>query len=332
MSFQVTFFTRKNCSLCDKAEADLRALRAEIPHKLSVVDIDTDPDLQAAYGTRIPVIKAGPYTIEAPMDIKSLRWKLMAARDSAAQHAEDGGKRHQRKLKRRQNLSRSEGCSYWISKRYLLLLNLFMLLYVGLPFAAPALEKAGLPGAAKPIYTIYSGLCHQLGYRSFYLYGEQAFYPRALAGMEGLDTFGESTGIDEEDMWAARYHIGDEKVGYKIALCQRDVAIYSAMFIFGVLYALTGRRLKPLPLYLWVAIGIVPIGLDGFSQLIGMIPWLPWVYVRESVPLLRVITGVLFGFTTAWFGYPLIEEAMNETRLLVATKMARIAGQKEKSE
>jgi len=62
-------------------------------------------------------------------------------------------------------------------------------------------------------------------------------------------------------------------------------------------------------------IGMGPIGLDGFSQLFSQFNW-PWLAsilpYRESTPFLRVLTGGLFGFGTAWFAYPYIEESMNE--------------------
>jgi uncharacterized membrane protein len=72
-------------------------------------------------------------------------------------------------------------------------------------------------------------------------------------------------------------------------------------------------------------VGLGPIGLDGFSQLLSQIPntflqsILPY---RESIPLLRALTGFLFGITTAWFMFPLIEESMADTRRLLAKKFA----------
>jgi uncharacterized membrane protein len=108
------------------------------------------------------------------------------------------------------------------------------------------------------------------------------------------------------------------------------MAIYGAMLLFGILFAVTGRKWKPLPIWLWFLFGIFPIGFDGVSQLIGQ--WislgafdflesaLGWWPIRESTPLLRTLTGFLFGFTTAWFGFPLIEEAMADTRRLMKTK------------
>jgi hypothetical protein len=38
---------------------------------------------------------------------------------------------------------------------------------------------------------------------------------------------------------------------------------------------------------------------------------------------LRVLTGFLFGFTTAWFGYPIVEESMREMRNMYETKRKR---------
>jgi hypothetical protein len=36
-----------------------------------------------------------------------------------------------------------------------------------------------------------------------------------------------------------------------------------------------------------------------------------------------VLTGFLFGFTTAWFGFPLVEETMSDSRQIMATKKIR---------
>ena len=98
-----------------------------------------------------------------------------------------------------------------------------------------------------------------------------------------------------------------------------------SILFFGLLYALTGRRIPALPWYLWILIGIVPIGLDGVSQLLSQPPFnfLPF---RESTPLLRSLTGFLFGFTTAWFGYPMVEEGMRDTRQVMAKKLMRVRG------
>jgi uncharacterized membrane protein len=101
------------------------------------------------------------------------------------------------------------------------------------------------------------------------------------------------------------------------------VAIYGSILLFGLLYSLSGRRLPSLPWYLWILIGIVPIAVDGLSQLLSQPPFNFFPY-RESTPSFRVLTGALFGFATAWFGYPIVEQTMQETRQLMANKHRRL--------
>ena len=120
-------------------------------------------------------------------------------------------------------------------------------------------------------------------------------------------------------MLAARAFIGNAQLGYKVALCERDVAIYGGILIFGLVFSLLRKRLKAIHWLVWILIGIVPIGIDGFSQLISQPP-LSLIPFRESTPFLRVLTGLLFGLITAWFGYPYVEESMVENRKYLVGK------------
>jgi uncharacterized membrane protein len=334
MTFQVVLYTRKNCKLCDQAREDLAILQKDIPHELIEVDVDRDPDLKAIYGERIPVIQSGPFTLEAPFDQLKLRMTLGAARDNQNQRLTYEGEAYERKLQNRQTMSSGDKISYFMSKHYLLILNIFLLLYAGLPWFAPVLVNAGFPQLARPIYSFYSVTCHQLAFRSWFLFGDQPAYPREAAEIEGWFTYGEVTGNHEENLWEARNYNGglDEHghaVGYKVPFCQRDVAIWGAMLLFGLLFAISGRKIPPLPMVIWFLVGILPIGLDGGTQLLSQIEWFSWIPYRESTPLLRTLTGALFGFTTAWFGFPVIEEAMEETRQILAAKRARIASKND---
>ncbi len=320
----VTLFTRKDCHLCQQAKADLQTLQAEIPHQLVEIDIESEESLLRSYLLEIPVVEAGPYRLKAPFGLPELKMTLGAARDRRGHLEQLSDPEYRRRASNAQAMSQTDRFSLWISRNYILLIFALFFLYVGLPVLAPVLMKANLQLPAKVIYTVYSPLCHQLGFRSIYLFGPQYFYPRAAAGVSDLVSFGQATGISEDDLWAARQYLGSEEVGYKTALCARDVAIYAAIVVFIVLYALTGRRLKPLHWMLWLLIGIGPIGLDGFSQLFSQIgiPGLSdLIPYRESTPFLRVATGALFGFTTAWFGLPYVEESMQETRQLLVKKV-----------
>lgn len=347
----VTLYTQKDCRLCAQTRADLEALQAGYPHVLVEVDIESEPALQRAYGSEIPVVEVGPYRLKSPFTRRELAMTLGAAGHRRDQLERPDSLNYRARMQRgrwasprapSRAVSGADRAFYWFSRRYLAVVNLILLLYVGLPFIAPLLMKAGEAGsspavrqvaasAASLIYLGYSPLCHQLGFRSFYLFGEQAFYPLAEAGLTGVVDFERASGITGlRDPYSparleARSFKGNESMGYKVALCERDVAIYASLLLFGLLFALTGRRLRSIHWMVWLVLGLGPIGLDGFSQLFSQFEWpllagvLPY---RESTPWLRMLTGALFGFFTAWFGFPSIEESMQETRRLFVKKFS----------
>src|SRR5215467_2409493 len=74
--------------------------------------------------------------------------------------------------------------------------------------------------------------------------------------------------------------------GYQTCLCSRCLAIYSSILLAGVALALVRNRrlIRAIPWYLW-GLAMVPMALDGFTQLFGL---------RESNLLLRLFTGSLF--------------------------------------
>lgn len=290
----------------------LAALQDELPHELVHIDVSRDVALRAQYANQpLPVLEIGPYRLEPPFQEVDLKVALGAARDSAsvagAQSAVGWGERLNRGL-------------HYVVRHWLAALSLVVLLYAGMPFVAPTLMKAGASGAARVIYTLYSPFCHQLAFRSWFLFGDQPAYPRQLAGTE-LQSFGAATGIDEGDFLGARAFLGNEQIGYKVALCERDIAIYGGILVAGLIFGLLRDRVRPLPLKFWFLLGIVPIGLDGFSQLISQLDLLP-VAARESTPLLRTLTGALFGMMNVWMAYPHLEATMRETEQTVAAKLA----------
>jgi uncharacterized membrane protein len=326
----VTLYTRAGCELCKKAEEDLNALQELIPHKLAIIDIESEPSLLNKFALEIPVVESGPFILKAPFSRLELQMTLGAAADRRSQLENINDRAFQANTAGTQQINRADRISYWISKHYLAIFNIFLCLYIGLPFLAPVFKKLGANGPAQVIYTMYRPFCHQWAFRSFFIFGEQAYYPHAAANMAGVLTFEKVSGITDSNdptRLQARLFEGNPQLGYKIALCERDVAIWGAMALFGLVYALTGRRLPKLHWALWVLIGLLPIGLDGFSQLLSQLP-LPFIQTilpyRESTPFLRVLTGFLFGITTAWFLFPLIEESMAETRVLFAKKFAII--------
>jgi glutaredoxin len=53
---RVTVYTRADCGLCATAEAEVARICAEVGVGWNAVDVDTDAELRAEYGDRVPVI------------------------------------------------------------------------------------------------------------------------------------------------------------------------------------------------------------------------------------------------------------------------------------
>jgi len=223
-----------------------------------------------------------------------------------------------------------------ISRNWLRIVITILAVFVALPFIAPTLMSAGLEGPGRAIYTLYSPFCHQFGFRSFYLFGDQPVYPREVAQSSwtpyeaytnNLEEFAEFTPQDDFTLpWtlAHKNYFGNDDMGYKVALCERDIFMYIAILTAAVLYyqPYIRQRLRPLPLWIYVIAGVAPIGLDGFSQLLSYPPFEFWD-VRETLPVYRVLTGAIFGFMTAWLGLPYIDISMQETRHDIEEKFRR---------
>jgi uncharacterized membrane protein len=271
------------------------------------------------YGFNVPVIKIGPYKLSAPIDKKDLEISLLAVRHSIEQEELLDKAIKEGTIQIPVTWTKSDRFGHWLSKHYLAIFNILIFIYVGTPFLAPVLMHGGLTAPASIIYRAYSYVCHQFAFRSWFLYGEQMVYPRAEANIPGLITYQQATGLDGKDLLTARAFEGNSQLGYKVALCERDVAIYLGILLFGLMFALFHRRIKSMHWLLWILLGIFPIAIDGMSQLISQLPFhiLPF---RESTPFLRSLTGLLFGLITAWFGYPYVEESMRENRKYLESK------------
>jgi uncharacterized membrane protein len=300
----------------------LEELSSELEFNYQIIDISDSDELTKKYEDSTPFIKIGPYTLSGEVFEPNLRMTILAAQDRDRQLTNVGDNRYEQRIEAGKIITKLDKVSLWLSKSYIWLMIFFLSLYVGLPFLAPYLLKIGAQLPANIIYTIYKPLCHQLAFRSWFIMGEQAFYPRSAAGIEDVLTYEEISNQTVINIREAQKFKGNEFTGFKVALCQRDIAIYASMLIFGLFFVLTGRKIKSIKWYVWVAIALVPIGLDGVSQLPGLANSLPdWLPVRESNPLLRTITGSLFGFFTAWYLFPLIEESMLETRTIITEKI-----------
>jgi uncharacterized membrane protein len=324
----VTLYSKDDCHLCEEAIQDLGDLQEVVPHKLEIINIEGNLDLEKKFGSVIPIIEVGPYRLKAPFTRQEIEITLKAAAEREKSIAEIDKKVAAGAVNLPVKITRTDRFSYWISRHYMFVLNSLVILYVGLPFLAPILMSSGYTRPASVIYRFYGLVCHQLAFRSWFIFGDQPAYPREAAGVDNLLPYNIATGMNEDDELSARQFIGNQSVGYKVALCERDVAIYGGILLFGLIFSVTGRKIKPLPWYLWLMVGIIPIAIDGFSQLLSQPPLNMFPY-RESTPFLRSLTGFLFGFTTAWFGYPIVEESMQDVRRYYGQKIARARKQQE---
>ena len=166
-------------------------------------------------------------------------------------------------------------------RHWLLTLNFALGVFLAGALAAPVLAAVGWQAAADALYAGYHFTCHQWAFRSFFFFGPQPIYSQQALGARGIDPFG---------------FIGNPSLGWKMAFCERDLAIYVGLLIVGLLYARQRNR-QPLG-FLVYGVLILPMAVDGFTQLFG------W---RESTWELRVVTGLLFGLASAWLVLPRLD-------------------------
>ena len=205
----------------------------------------------------------------------------------------------------------------WLARHWLAVFNTCVAVFVALPFLAPVFMETGATGLGRLIYTVYSPTCHQLPERSYFLFGERAVYSVEDLGEAGAIPRG--LGLLEREI--LRFP-GNDEIGYKVAFCERDAAIYGFILLAGLLFAVArrpwaGRPMPKIPLWLY-GLFLLPIALDGFTQLFG------W---RESTWFLRLVTGGLFGFATVWVTYPYVQEAMDDVLKSTPLHGARAGGE-----
>jgi uncharacterized membrane protein len=171
-----------------------------------------------------------------------------------------------------------------IRRHWLAAVNLIVAIFVALPILAPILLALGYDRPANEIYAAYQFVCHQWAFRSFFLFGPELTY--------GSDSLGNLVG--HQEIYA---FVGSPALGYKIAFCERDLAIYLSVLLAGVAFGRLRGRIPELGV-IGYGLLIAPMAVDGFTQLFG------W---RESSPELRVMTGALFGLASVWLIYPRID-------------------------
>jgi len=104
-------------------------------------------------------------------------------------------------------------------------------------------------------------------------------------------------------------------LGNQMAFCERDTALYGAIWLAGLAYGASGRRWRPLS---WWGLGLLalPVVVDGSAQ---------WFFPYESNWYLRVSTGILAGIGAIWFLYPRCEGVFKALGRDAAAQIQRAA-------
>jgi uncharacterized membrane protein len=170
-------------------------------------------------------------------------------------------------------------------RHWLITLNIALGVFLLGAFAAPVLAASGLQPAADWLYAAYHFTCHQWAFRSFFFFGPGTALIAVYDQSQLITLTGDPFGA-----------IGGPELGWKMAFCERDLAIYLGLLAVGLLYA-RRRGMRPAG-FITYAILILPMAIDGFTQLFG------W---RESTWQLRVVTGLLFGLASAWLVLPRLD-------------------------
>jgi uncharacterized membrane protein len=161
----------------------------------------------------------------------------------------------------------------WGLRHWLLLANMLVLLYGGIPWLSPLAYAAGYPLIGRLLFLIYTPFCHQIPAQSFF--------------------------------W----------LGYQVAFCHREAAMYTSLLAGGLLFGALRERLPPAPLWAGGLL-ILPLALDGGSHLLDDLLQAGLRAGDDAIGTpnfwLRIITGVLFAIAVVITIYPRIDRDLRQ--------------------
>ena len=223
------------------------------------------------------------------------------------------------------------------ARHWLIIFNLLIAVWVGLPWLAPVFLHWGWGRSASSVYSFYASQCHQLPERSFFLFGPKPMYSLAEIQAAWQNT---------TDPSVLRQWIGNVDMGWKVAWSDRMVSMYTSLFLASMVYPLVRKRIKPLRLW-GFALLLLPMLVDGGTHAISDMAgigqgfrdtnlWLaaltgnifPLAFYAGDVlgsfnSWMRLITGVLFGIAVIWLAYPPINKFFADYVLLIENKFRR---------
>lgn len=99
-------------------------------------------------------------------------------------------------------------------------------------------------------------------------------------------------------------------LGQQTALEQREIAIFAAQLVAGLMYAHPAWRARSQLGFWWLVVLSLPMAMDVLSQMLG------W---RDSDWFARSWTGALFGLASVLWIYPYVDEALGPPASTSAT-------------
>jgi len=193
---------------------------------------------------------------------------------------------------------------------------IFLVVYSVLPVLSPILLHFGynIPGAA--IQRLYRGFCHQWADRSLFLFGDKAFYSTNELIERGVipEESYLHTGTYMDNHYGYPFY-GNPDIGFKVAYCIRDMALYSMLSLTSVvLYVYLKRTKRSIKVPLWLyGLLLLPMAFDGAFQTIAELTDLKWVpvdYINSIAK--RILTGGLFGIGFGLFVVTVLWSALHE--------------------
>lgn len=210
----------------------------------------------------------------------------------------------------------------FFSRHWLAFANAMLGLWMALPWLAPVLMHVGATVPAKVLYLFYGVQCHQLPQRSYFLFGSQLMIP--LNDILKVYPAG--------DPLLLRPFMGSPEMGWKVAWSDRMVSMHAGLFLGGLLFGLTGRRWKPLPVWGWILL-TMPMILDGGGHFVSDVlgagfrdtnAWLaaltgqvlaPTFYAGDFLGSfnwwMRLLSGLMAGFAAIALVYPHLNSSFN---------------------
>ncbi|MFA5930278.1 MAG: DUF2085 domain-containing protein [Candidatus Micrarchaeia archaeon] len=163
----------------------------------------------------------------------------------------------------------------------------FLLLLNGAIFYVPYAASRG-DANAPYMYAAFAPTCHQLTSRSDCIF---------VSKIDGGYSFGDCMKSDVLSYSHADSVDAGDRIGYKLPVCSRDVAIYLAM-LAGALVLPFVRKVESdsWPSKWLLVAACIPIAIDGFTQLFGL---------RESSNFLRQATGAIVGVVLPFYIVPM---------------------------